>query len=150
MLTLEWRSVQFERSLLDLPDSKSGAKVIYLNTPAIGLLSELPRRVGNPYVLPGEREGAHLVNVEKTWRNVRKRAGLDEVCIHDLRHSYAAVGAGAGFSLPLIGALLGHSEVSTTQRYAHLGNDPVRQANEAIGTTIAAALGRRAEQRAVS
>src|SRR5207249_1630450 len=114
----------------------------YLNTPGIGLLSELPRRVGNPYVLPGEREGAHIVNIEKTWRSVRNRAGLDDVRIHDLRHSYAAVGAGAGFSLPLIGALLGHSEVATTQRYAHLADDPVRRANEAIGARIAAALSR--------
>jgi integrase len=140
VLTLEWRSVQFERSMLELLDSKTGAKVIYLNAPAIKLLSDLPRLAGNPFVLPGEREGAHLVNIEKTWRSVRKRAGLDEVRIHDLRHSYAAVGAGAGFSLPLIGALLGHTEVSTTQRYAHLGNDPVRQASEAIGARISAAL----------
>jgi site-specific recombinase XerD len=91
--------------------------------------------------LPGERAGTHIVNIEKTWRRVRHAAGLDDVRIHDLRHSFAAVGASAGFSLPLIGALLGHAEVATTQRYAHLGNDPVRQANEAIGTRIAAALG---------
>jgi site-specific recombinase XerD len=92
-------------------------------------------------VLLGERAGAHIVNIEKTWRRVRLAASLDDVRIHDLRHSFAAVGASAGFSLPLIGALVGHSEVATTQRYAHLGNDPVRQANEAIGARIAAALG---------
>ena len=141
ILGLQWRWVSFERSLIELPDSKTGSKVIYLNAPATALLASLPRIDGNPYVLPGERAGAHIVNIEKTWRRVRLAAGLDDVRIHDLRHSFAAVGASAGFSLPLIGALLGHAEVATTQRYAHLGNDPVRQANEAIGARIAAALG---------
>jgi integrase len=141
VLTLEWRWINFERSLIELPDSKTGAKAIYLSAPAIGLLASLPRLAGNPFVLPGDRAGAHIVNIEKTWRRVRKAAGLEEVRLHDLRHSFAAVGASAGFSLPLIGALLGHTEVQTTQRYAHLGADPVRQANEAIGARIAAALG---------
>jgi integrase len=141
VLTLEWRWVNFERSLIELPDSKTGAKVIYLSVPAIGLLASLPRIAGNPFVLPGDRAGAHIVNIEKTWRRVRKAAGLEDVRLHDLRHSFAAVAVSAGFSLPLIGALLGHTEVSTTQRYAHLGADPVRQANEAIGARIAAALG---------
>ena len=140
ILTLEWRSVRLDRMLLELPDSKTGAKVIYLNAPAAQLLSNLPRIAGNPYVLPGERAGGHIVAIEKTWCRVRSEAGLDDVRIHDLRHSYAAVGAAAGFSLPLIGALLGHSEVATTQRYAHLADDPVRRANEAIGARIAAAL----------
>jgi integrase len=140
VLTLEWRSVRLDRLLLELPDSKTGAKVIYLNAPAAQLLSNLPRIEGNPYVLPGERAGAHIVAIEKTWRRVRAAAGLEDVRLHDLRHSYAAVGAAAGFSLPLIGALLGHSEVATTQRYAHLADDPVRRANEAIGARIAAAL----------
>ena len=141
VLELEWPWVDFERSMIRLPDSKTGAKVIYLSAPAMGLLASLPRIVDNRFVLPGERRGAHLVNVEKTWRRVRKAAGLEDVRLHDLRHSFAAVGASAGFSLPLIGALLGHTEISTTQRYAHLGNDPVRQANEAIGARIAAAMG---------
>jgi integrase len=141
VLTLEWGWVNFVRTLIELPDSKTGAKAIYLSAPAIGLLASLPRIVGNPFVLPGDRAGAHIVNIEKTWRRVRKAAGLEDTRLHDLRHSFASVGVSAGFSLPLIGALLGHTEVGTTARYAHLGNDPVRQANEAIGARIAAALG---------
>jgi integrase len=141
ILGLQWRWVSFERSLIELPDSKTGSKVIYLNAPATALLAGLPRIDGNPYVLPGERVGAHIVSIEKTWRRVRHAAGLDEVRLHDLRHSFAAVGVSAGFSLPLIGGLLGHTEIATTQRYAHLGNDPVRRAKEAIGSRIAAALG---------
>jgi len=117
ILALEWRSVRLDQMLLDLPDSKTGSKTIYLNAPAAQLLAGLPRIDGNPYVLPGEREGAHVVSIEKSWRRVRKEAELDDVRLHDLRHSFAAVGASAGFSLQLIGALLGHTEVSTTQRY---------------------------------
>jgi integrase len=150
VLGLEWRWIDFERLLIELPDSKTGAKPVYLNAPAAGLLASLPRIVDNPFVLPGDRAGAHLVNVEKTWRRVRQEAGLDDVRIHDLRHSFAAVGASAGFSLPLIGALLGHTEVATTQRYAHLGNSPIRQAGEAIGARIAAALGRPVANKAAS
>ena len=140
ILGLHWRMVEFERALLRLPDSKTGEKVIYLSAPALQLLAELPRIAGNPHVLPGERSGRHLVNIEKTWRRVRHDAGLDDVRLHDLRHSFAAIGAGAGLGLPVIGALLGHTETSTTARYAHLAADPVRAANEAIGRRIAAAL----------
>jgi integrase len=140
ILGLHWRMVEFERALLRLPDSKTGEKVIYLSAPALQLLAELPRIAGNPHVLPGERSGRHLVNIEKTWRRVRRDAGLDDVRLHDLRHSFAAIGAGAGLGLPVIGALLGHTETSTTARYAHLAADPVRAANEAIGRRIAAAL----------
>ena len=104
-----------------------------MNAPALALLSGLPRLEGNGFVLPGDKKGAHLVACEKTWRRVRKAAGLEDVRIHDLRHSFAAVGASAGFSLPLIGALLGHTETATTKRYAHLGDNPVRQANKTIG-----------------
>jgi len=150
VLGLEWRWIDFERSLIELPDSKTGAKPIYLNAPAAVLLAGLPHLVDNSFVLPGERPGAHLVNVEKTWRRVRQAAGLDDVRLHDLRHSYASVGASAGFSLPLIGALLGHAKMQTTERYAHLGNSPIRQAGEAIGARIAAALVGPTDQKAAS
>jgi integrase len=140
VLTLRWEYVDFERALLRLPDSKSGAKTIYLSAPALELLSSAPRRADNPNVLPGKKAGAHLVNVEKTWRRVRALAGLDDVRIHDLRHSFAAVGAGSGLGLPIIGALLGHTQASTTARYAHLAADPLRAANEAIGRRISTAM----------
>jgi integrase len=81
--------------------------------------------------------------LDRPWAAVRKAAGLDGVRLHDLRHSFASVGAGGGLSLPIIGKLLGHSQSMTTQRYAHLANDPVRQAVETIGATIAAAMSRK-------
>jgi len=140
ILTLQWDHVDFERTCLRLPDSKTGAKVIHLNAPALELLTSLPRIQGNPYVIPGQKAGAHLINLEKPWRAIRKQSGLNEVRLHDLRHSFASLGASAGLGLPIIGALLGHTQAATTARYAHLATNPLKQANDLIGARLAAAL----------
>jgi integrase len=100
----------------------------------------MPRLHGNPYVIPGKNAGARLINLHKPWQRLRARAGLNEVRIHDLRHSFASVAAGTGMSLPMIGKLLGHTQASTTQRYAHLAVDPVRAAADAIGAEIVAVM----------
>jgi site-specific recombinase XerD len=76
----------------------------------------------------------------KIWQGVRARAGLSDVRLHDLRHSYASSAVAGGLSLPLIGALLGHKVVATTARYTHLTADPLRAANEAVGAIIASAM----------
>jgi integrase len=81
-----------------------------------------------------------LVNLQKAWRRIRAKAGIEDVRIHDLRHSFASVAAGTGMSLPMIGKLLGHTQASTTQRYAHLAADPVRAASNLIGIEISAAM----------
>lgn len=140
ILTLEWAHVDLEKAALRLPDSKTGRKTIFLNAPALAILNALPRINDNPYVIPGAKSGARLVNLQKPWRRIRAKAKLDDVRIHDLRHSHASIGAGGGLSLPVIGALLGHTQAATTQRYAHLANDPLRAASEAIGSRIAAAM----------
>jgi integrase len=140
ILSLEWRDVDFERHCLRLRDSKTREKVIYLNTPALALLSELPRIDGNPHVIVGAKEGGFLKGVDKIWRAVRSQAGMSNVRIHDLRHSFASVGVAGGLSLPVLGALLGHRQAMTTARYAHLSADPLRAANEAVGAVIAAAM----------
>lgn len=140
VLTLEWAHVDLDRSCLNLPQSKTGPKAIHLNPPALAVLAQQPRLAGNPYVIPGERAGRHLVNLEKPWRRIREAAGLPDVRLHDLRHSFASVGAGAGLGLPIIGALLGHTQAATTARYAHLADDPLRQANDLIGARLAAAM----------
>jgi integrase len=92
-------------------------------------------------VICGRKAGTHLVNLQKPWRAIRARADLSDVRIHDLRHSFASVAAAGGLSLPLIGAMLGHSQPATTARYAHLAADPVRAASALVGGQIAAAMG---------
>jgi integrase len=140
ILSLKWEYVDVERGELRLPTSKTGFKVVHLNAPAIAVLAALPRVEGNPFVLPGLREGRHLVNMDDTWNAVRALADLKDLRLHDLRHSHASVGAGAGLSLPIIGALLGHTQAQTTQRYAHLAADPLKQAAELVGARIAEAM----------
>jgi len=137
---LEWEWVDMDAATLRLPDSKTGAKVIYLSAPALEVLANLPRVKGNPYVIIGSKAGAHLVNLQKPWRRIRARAELDDLRLHDLRHSFASFGAAGGLSLPMIGKLLGHTQAATTERYAHLAADPIRAANEAIGQRIAAVM----------
>jgi integrase len=140
ILSLRWQDVDLERAMLRLPDSKTGQKPIYLSPPALEVLMAVPRIQGNDYVIVGHKPGASMVNLQKPWRAIRARAGLDDVRLHDLRHSFASVAAASGLSLPVIGALLGHTQAATTHRYAHLAADPVRQANDRIGGKIAASL----------
>ena len=141
VLSLRWDWVDFDGARLNLPDSKTGKKVIPLNAAALAVLAALPRVEGNPHVFPGRTESGHIVDLKKPWLQVRKRAELTDVRLHDLRHSFASLGAGSGMGLPVIGALLGHREARTTARYAHLSDDPLRAASDAIGRQIAAALG---------
>jgi integrase len=141
VLTLKWTYVDFERGLFALPDSKTREKVVYLNAPAVKLLKQIPRVTGNPYVIVGMRNSSHSMALDKVWSRVRRRAELEDVRLHDLRHSFASIGAGAALGLPIIGMLLGHSQPQTTARYAHLDADPVRRASNMIGNTIAAAMG---------
>jgi integrase len=145
ILHLEWEHVDFERGLLHLPDSKTGKKTIDLNAPALDVLTNLPRVGG--YVIAGQSAGTDAekprADLNKPWRAVVRRAGLKGLRIHDLRHTHASVGAGAGLGLPIIGKLLGHAQPITTARYAHLDTDPLRRASEHIGSQIAAAMGER-------
>ncbi len=141
VMNLRWDQVDFRNRLLLLADSKTGRKAVPVGAPALKLLSEAERAEGNPFVCYGTRPGAPFVGLQKVWERVRKLAGLEDVRLHDLRHSFASVGAAAGFGLFVIGKVLGHSQTSTTQRYAHLAEDPVRDASERISSEIAASLG---------
>src|SRR3984885_16166687 len=113
---------------------------IYLSAAAAAILSTLPRVDGNPYVIPGEKTGQPRADLKRPWDAICEAAGLDKVRLHDLRHSFASVGAGASLGLPIIGKLLGHTQAQTTARYAHLADDPLRAASNAIGASIAAAM----------
>lgn len=140
VLTLRWDSVDFERATIWLKDSKTGAKPIFLSTGTVELLRAIPRDGENPYVIPGRKADTCLVNLEKPWRAIRKEAGLPDVRLHDLRHTFASYGVASGLGLPVIGMLLGHKNSATTQRYAHVGAHPARQAAETIARRIGATL----------
>jgi integrase len=140
ILDAQWSQLDLQRGVLFLANSKTGKKPLYLSAAAQAVLAALPRLKGNPHIIAGAREGAPRADLNKPWRAVRNAAKLDGVRIHDLRHSFASVGAGASLSLPIIGKLLGHSQAATTHRYAHLDADPLRRAVETIGNTIAAAM----------
>jgi integrase len=108
-----------------------------LNPPAIELLVRLRERSnGSPLVFPGRAGGPHE-DLRYAWRRICKVAGITGLRIHDLRHSHASYLAGAGYSLPIIGALLGHVVPATTARYAHLLNDPLQEATNRVGAILA-------------
>ncbi|NVJ98787.1 MAG: tyrosine-type recombinase/integrase [Alphaproteobacteria bacterium] len=181
ILTLKWSEVHFDKDLILLGDSKTGAKPIYLNAPAKDVLAGLPKQKDNPYVICGTNQGKHLTNLKRLWQNVRNQATLDiwantvpalneflqsqketppaqaisataryakkeglelpsgvlDVRIHDLRHTFASVGAMGGLSLHMIGKLLGHKQAGTTQRYAHLADNPILDASNKISAKLA-------------
>jgi integrase len=114
------------------------------------VLADLPRIEGNPHVIAGAKDGAPRSDLKKPWAAVSRAAGLEGVRIHDLRHSFASFGAGASLGLPIIGKLLGHSQLATTARYAHLDADPMRRAANPIGATISAAMGGHTEANLVT
>lgn len=141
ILGLRWDWIDVAAGRAHLPDSKTGDKVLILPPPALAVLAALRRVDGNPHVIPGGKAGAPLVNLKDPWLAVREAAGLEDVRLHDLRHSFASVGAAGGLSLHTLGGLLGHSQPSTTARYAHLADDPLRVAAAQIGAAVAAAMG---------
>lgn len=134
--TARWAWVDLEAAELRLPDSKTGRKTIHLSAPALEVLANLPREEGNPFIICGGREGHHLVNHAKPWARLKKAAGLEDVRPHDLRHSFASIAVSGGMSLPMIGALLGHTQTQTTARYAHLASDPLKAAASSVGERI--------------
>ena len=138
VLGLRWEDVALGESELRLADSKTGARVVSLPPAAAGLLAALPCLPGNPWVFPGRKPGARLNGLDHVWRKVLARAELDDVRIHDLRHSYASRALALGEGLSVIAKLLGHSHIQTTARYAHLARDTVREAAERVAASIAA------------
>ncbi len=177
--TLKWSYIQGDRIML--PDSKTGSKTVHVGKAALRILGDIERIEGNPYVITGKQEGAHLSDLQKPWRRVRKSAtvlfwrdyfeetaelvrkletaygrlpswqecqdaaeaskislptGLADVRIHDLRHTFASGAVMMGESLPMIGKLLGHTQVETTARYAHLADDPLRFAVQRIDAML--------------
>jgi integrase len=138
--SLRWSEVDLERGYLRLRDSKTGAKVIPIGAPACEVLASVTPIEGIAFVFPAATGDSHFQGVEKVWRNVRAAAGFPTLRLHDLRHSFASVGLARGDALPVIGAILGHADVKTTSRYAHLADDPVKVAADGISKSVQAAF----------
>lgn len=140
ILDAKWEQVDLERGVIFLADSKTGKKPIYFSAAAQAVLASLPRIEGNPHIIAGAKDAAPRADLKKPWAAACRAAGLEGVRLHDVRHTFASFGAGASLGLPVIGALLGHSQAATTHRYAHLDASPLRRAVETIGATISAAM----------
>ena len=131
---LRWEYVKDD--CIELPDAKTGGRVVPLGPEARAVLADLPREDGNPWVIRGKLPGTHLTDLQRPWRRIRARAELNDVRIHDLRHSYASRALALGESLTMIGKLLGHTQVQTTARYAHLARDSIQNAAARITGSI--------------
>ena len=121
---------------IELPDAKTGGRVVPLGPEARAVLVALPREEDNPWVIRGKLPGTHITDLQRPWRRIRARAGLEDVRIHDLRHSYASRALALGESLTMIGKLLGHTQVQTTARYAHLARDSIQSAAARVTGSI--------------
>jgi integrase len=139
ILTLKWDYVDFQHGLLNLPDSKTGEKSVLLASPALQILAELPCL--GIYVISGQQPDRPRADLHRPWRRLTAHAGLNGLCIHDFRQSFASVGAESGMGLLNVGKLLGHADQTMTLRYAPLAETPLRRAAETVAGTIASAIG---------
>jgi integrase len=138
----KWDYVNWERRTLLVPLSKSGKpRTIALNAQALDLLRTIPR-TANPHIFPSPINGKPSASLFFPWDRIRKRAGLNDVRLHDLRHSYASFLVNQGVSLYVVQGLLGHAHSRTTQRYAHLAQETLLAAAERVSDAIGGANAR--------
>ena len=141
ILTLRWDDVDRTAGELRLKDAKAGPRMVLLTVPVLAVLDGIPRVSGKPWVIVGRKPDSHLPALQLCWMRICERAGLDDVRIHDIRHSYASRALALGEGLPTIGKLLGHRKVSSTARYAHLMRDAEKEAATRVGDSIGAHIG---------
>jgi integrase len=131
LLNLTWDRVDFDKRTLTIVKRKNKKPLEQpLLDGAVQLLAGLPSREAGGYVFPGKRHGQPVINAYDAWQRIRARAGLPELRIHSLRHSFASFLLNAGATLFTVSAALGHSSLSSTQRYAHIEHQTVRAAME--------------------
>ena len=123
-----------------LRDAKTGPRTVQLSPAAAEVLARAPRVEGNPHVVPGMRPGTRMSDLQRPWERIRKRAGLEDLRLHDCRHSFASQALALGESLPTIGKLLGHKHIQTTARYAHLARDSVHESARRVSESVEACL----------
>lgn len=134
--TAKWEWVDFKNGLLNLPDSKTGKKTIYLSPAALQVLENTPQQKDNPHIILGHIKGHALHNAQKPWRRIRQLAGLEGLRIHDLRHTFASLCIAQGFSLQMVAKLLGHADTRMSERYAHLTKTSIQDAAASVGRAI--------------
>lgn len=135
--TLKWEYVDFSKSCLKLPDSKTGEKWVYVGHVAMDILRVLRREAHNPYVIASEVKDSYVNDLQKPWRRIRAQAGIDDVRIHDLRHTFASFAIMNGTSLTEVGKLLGHTQAQTTMRYTHLSDQFMQQSANRVADVMA-------------
>lgn len=126
ILSARWAWVDFEKGIIQLPDSKTGQKTVYLSPKAVQILYKLKKAgndTGNPYIIQNVKTGGYIQDIKHLWAKILKIAGINKCRVHDLRHTAASIAISQGHSLSEIAQLLGHASPFTTQRYAHLANN---------------------------
>lgn len=140
IISLERRWVDEQIGGARLPDSKTGARFLILPAPAIALIKEVVDMHDFKFVFPSRDGTKPYGGLKKVWRKIRKKASLDDVRMHDLRHSYASIGVAGGTSLFIVGKVLGHNDPATTKRYAHIAHGPIKSAADEISLEISGHL----------
>lgn len=136
-LNAKWKDVDMEKGTWYIPTTKAGkSRHAVLNARAIGILRDVERVPGNPYVFPGRVEGKPINNPVKAFKRVMRDAGIDDMKIHDCRHSYASLAVNSGVGLYEVQHLLGHASHQTTQRYAHMAEGRLREATAAVAEAV--------------
>jgi len=139
IISLKWPMIDWQHAVFNLPDTKTGQRSVPVSSQVMGLLREIKEHTGQPrsgYVIHS-RTGRRLTSLNKTWERIRVMAGISDVRLHDLRHSFASDALMDGVPLAIIGKILGHRQATTTQRYAHLSDRVVRDAIEQTSARIA-------------
>jgi len=139
VLSAQWVDFDLSEGVWTKPSSHTKQKKIHrvpLSAAATDLLIQMKKSSESEFLFPGTDIRKPLTDIKKTWESLRTKADIEDVRLHDLRHTYASLLASAGTSLPIIGALLGHTQTQTTARYAHLLDDPLREATETVAKSF--------------
>jgi len=145
-LTATWEDFNLELGIWTKPSHHTKQKRtehVPLSAPALQLLVSMKEKSESPYLFPGEVPDKPTQELKRVWTSLCKKAQLKNVRLHDLRHTYASHLVSSGMSLPIVGRLLGHTQPQTTARYAHLADDPLRQATNRFASIVAAARSRK-------
>ncbi|PCJ29629.1 MAG: hypothetical protein COA94_01120 [Rickettsiales bacterium] len=142
ILKCKWEYINFERKVIELPDSKTGKKEIILCDRSMTILNNIKHIPNNPYIIvSSKKEGTHFNNPRKSWAKLLRIAGLEGLRLHDLRHTHASIALMQNIPLEVIGKRLGHKTIQTTMRYAHLADSHLRKATDIVSNALGQAMG---------